>query len=238
MLIARSRLYLTSDEVSASPLENFRFGLSLQVNVCGSVYSQDSAASPCGVFSPAGIVSSVWYMLYSSVDEPWSYEPAGSRAVTESVVPIVMASPLESDAPEPLPPSSSRFEPQAASERSRIAAPPAAIAFLEFPTLIRMLLPSRLHLWSGVTPGTLVRQPLDVSKGRSRHDYRSNARMTAGHGQDVPLTRDFNVAMSTSTSVATSTREGVSGTSTWLGTTSTRQPAASAEAAPVGESSI
>ena len=72
MLIARSRLYLTSEEVSALPFENFRFGLSLQVKVCGSSYWHDSAASPWGVFSPAGIVSNVWYMLYSSVDEPWS----------------------------------------------------------------------------------------------------------------------------------------------------------------------
>src|SRR6188474_3350457 len=85
-----------------------------------------------------------------------------------------MGSPLTFDDPAPSSPlSSSRFDPHAANEKSRIAAPPAASTFFVFPTLIRMLLPSRLHLWSGVTTQTLVRQHPDVSKGRSRHDYRS-----------------------------------------------------------------
>ena len=37
ILIARSRLYLTSSEVSGSPLENFSPGLSVQVSVLGSL---------------------------------------------------------------------------------------------------------------------------------------------------------------------------------------------------------
>ncbi len=107
-----------------------------------------------------------------------------------------------------------------------------------FPTLIRMLLPSRLHLWSGVTTQTLVREHPDVSKGRSRHDYRSGPICGPTTAQKTFVTRDFRPATSRSRSDATSTRAGVRGTSTWLGTTTTRHPAASADAAPVGESSI
>ncbi len=68
----RSRLYFTSEEVSSLPLANVSPSLRVHSSIWVSVYSHDSAASPCGVFSPAGIVSSVWYMLYISVHEPRS----------------------------------------------------------------------------------------------------------------------------------------------------------------------
>src|SRR5262245_31427651 len=74
----RSKLNLTSDEVRSSPLENFRPLRSVHVNVVGSLYLHDWAASPTGLAWPAGTVSSCWYIWYCSVDEPRSYDPAGS----------------------------------------------------------------------------------------------------------------------------------------------------------------
>ncbi len=58
--MARSRLYLTSDDVSASPLENFWSGFRVQVRVDGSLYSHFSAASPTMSVCFAGTVRSVW----------------------------------------------------------------------------------------------------------------------------------------------------------------------------------
>ena len=83
----RSSENLTSSEVSGSPEENFRSGLSLQTYVFGSVKSQLSAASGLGWFSPAGTESRFWYMLPISCCEPRSYAPAGSSETTLSVVP-------------------------------------------------------------------------------------------------------------------------------------------------------
>src|SRR5215510_12104597 len=56
----RSRLNLTSSEVSSSPLENFCPALSLQTYVFGSVKSHDSAASGSGLLPPAGTDSRFW----------------------------------------------------------------------------------------------------------------------------------------------------------------------------------
>src|SRR3954471_11782083 len=60
ILSMRSSENLTSSAVSGSPLENFWSGLSLQTYVLGSLNSQLSAASGCGLFWPAGTDSSVW----------------------------------------------------------------------------------------------------------------------------------------------------------------------------------
>src|SRR5579875_1097549 len=50
----------TSAEVSGSPLENLRFGFSLQVYVDGVVNEQDCAASGCGALAPAGTLMRNW----------------------------------------------------------------------------------------------------------------------------------------------------------------------------------
>src|SRR3954454_18889938 len=68
----RSSENLTSSDVSGSPLENFRPGLSLQTYVFGSLNSQLSAASGSGLFPPAGIDRRFWYMLPMSCWQPKS----------------------------------------------------------------------------------------------------------------------------------------------------------------------
>ena len=60
ILTMRSSENLTSSDVSGSPLENFRSGLSLQTYVFGSENSQLSAASGSGLLPPAGIDSRFW----------------------------------------------------------------------------------------------------------------------------------------------------------------------------------
>ncbi len=54
----RSKENFTSEDVSALPLENVLSARRMQVTVCGSSYSHDSAASATGVSPPAGIASS------------------------------------------------------------------------------------------------------------------------------------------------------------------------------------
>ncbi len=58
--MARSKLYFTSEEVRSLPLENFSPSLSVQVKVCGSSYSHDSAASPTISVELGGTVTRVW----------------------------------------------------------------------------------------------------------------------------------------------------------------------------------
>ena len=62
----------TSEEVSSSPLENVAPSGSLQVIVCGSSYSHDSARSGSGSVPLAGTVISCWKMLYWMFHEPKS----------------------------------------------------------------------------------------------------------------------------------------------------------------------
>src|SRR6478752_765108 len=94
ILTMRSSENLTSSDVSGSPLENFRSGLSLQTYVFGSENSQLSAASGSGLLPPAGTDSRFWYMLPISCWEPRSYAPTGSSATTLSVVPRMTVSAL------------------------------------------------------------------------------------------------------------------------------------------------
>jgi len=58
-----------------------------------SVKSHLLAASGVGAVLPAGMTRRNWYSCVSSISEPLSYEPAGSRLTTLSVVPILMAPP-------------------------------------------------------------------------------------------------------------------------------------------------
>ncbi len=62
----------TSEDVSSSPLENVAPSGSVQVIVCGSSYSQDSARSGSGSEPLAGTVISCWKMLYWMFHEPKS----------------------------------------------------------------------------------------------------------------------------------------------------------------------
>ena len=68
----RSNEYFTSEEVSSLPLENVSPSFSVQVIVFGSSYSHDSAASPTGSLSPAGIAISRWKIAYCMFHEPKS----------------------------------------------------------------------------------------------------------------------------------------------------------------------
>lgn len=68
----RSSEKRTSEEVSSLPLEKVRPSRRVQVMVCGSSYSHDSAASPTGSDSPAGIAISCSKREYCMFQEPMS----------------------------------------------------------------------------------------------------------------------------------------------------------------------
>src|SRR4051812_42589300 len=72
-----------------------------------------------------GTVTRVWYRLYSSVDDPRSYEPAGSSAVTVSVVPRIQSSPVPPP-PVAVPPLLSLLPPHAARATASAPAPATA----------------------------------------------------------------------------------------------------------------
>src|SRR5690554_4905196 len=115
----RSKLNLTSDEVNSLPFAKVRPSLSFTVYSEGAVNSADSAMSGSTSAVPGCEFMMNGYTLFMMANEPLSYEPAGSRNVTLSVVPIVMASFAGS---LPLPPPA-----QPVSTSTAVAVPPSTV---------------------------------------------------------------------------------------------------------------
>ena len=89
MAFSLSMENLTSEDVSACPLANLRFGLSLQVKVVGAVKSQRCAMSGFSSPLPGTKFIRNGYTWFITCSDPLSYEPAGSSEETLSVVPTV-----------------------------------------------------------------------------------------------------------------------------------------------------
>src|SRR5690554_4377374 len=89
----RSKLNFTSDEVSSLPFAKVSPSLRTTVYSVGEVNSADSAMSGSTSAVPGTEFMMNGYTLFMIANDPLSYEPAGSRNVTLSVVPIVIASP-------------------------------------------------------------------------------------------------------------------------------------------------
>ena len=75
------------------PLANFRPDLSLTVYSVGEVNSADSAMSGSTSGLPGGVFIRNGYTWFMTANEPLSYEPAGSRVVILSLVPMVRVPP-------------------------------------------------------------------------------------------------------------------------------------------------
>src|SRR4051812_39555310 len=113
-----------------------------------------------------GTVTRVWYRLYSSVDDPRSYEPAGSSAVTVSVVPRIQGSPVPPP-PVAVPPLLSLLPPHAARARASAPAPATATSLCRITShplvVFRCATP-------GPTPTGRVRpQNIVPARGRVHH---------------------------------------------------------------------
>ena len=129
----RSKVNFTSLESRSCPLAHFSPLLSLTVYSVGVVNSADSAKLIDGSGLPGSEFSrngKIWFM---TMNEPLSYDPAGSREVTLSVVPRVIGA-LES--PEPPELLSSAAEVQPVRARAEI---PTTAAASRSPFFVRVM---------------------------------------------------------------------------------------------------
>src|SRR4051812_12236340 len=111
----RSKLNLTSDEVRSWPFAHFKPGLSLTVNSVGDEKSPDSAMLGATSGLPTGLSNRNGYTWSWTASEPLSYDPAGSRVTSGSVVPTMIV-------PPDLPPDEELPPPPLAEQPARISA--------------------------------------------------------------------------------------------------------------------